>query len=151
MLPRASEFFDYEGEIAVVIGRPAASVSAESAMGVVAGYTIANDGSARDLQPTTLADRFQVDWFAAKSFDRGSALGPAVVRAAGLPDPGGLRIQTRHNGALVQDDVASSMYHPVAHLVSFLSRIASLRAGDIRLDRDPRGRWQGSRDRPARQ
>lgn len=139
LLPQVSEFFDYEGEIAVVIGRPAASVPVESAMRAVAGYTIANDGSARDLQPATLADRFQVDWFAAKSFDRGSALGPAVVRAAHREDPASMRLRTRHNGALVQDDVGASMFHPVADLVSFLSRIVSLRAGDIILSGTPAG------------
>jgi 2-keto-4-pentenoate hydratase/2-oxohepta-3-ene-1,7-dioic acid hydratase in catechol pathway len=139
VLPEASEFFDYEGEIAMVIGRPGASMSVESAMSLVAGYTIANDGSARDLQPATLADRFQVDWFAAKSFDRSSVLGPAVVRAAALPRPELLRLQTRHNGALVQDDVGGSMFHPVADLVSYLSRIVSLRPGDIVLTGTPAG------------
>jgi 2-keto-4-pentenoate hydratase/2-oxohepta-3-ene-1,7-dioic acid hydratase in catechol pathway len=139
LLPQASEFFDYEGEIAVVIGRPAASVPPESAMGVVAGYTMANDGSARDLQPATLADRFQVDWFAAKSFDRGSALGPGVVRASGLPSPDLFHLQTRHNGALVQDDLGGSMFHSVPDLISFLSRIVSLRAGDVVLSGTPAG------------
>ncbi len=139
LLPEASGFFDYEGEIAAVIGRPGASVSVDSAMSLIAGYTIANDGSARDLQRATLAGRLQIDWFAAKSFDSGSALGPAVVRASEIPSPDVLRIQTRHNGAVVQDDVASSMYHPVAYLVSFLSRIVSLRPGDVVLTGTPAG------------
>jgi 2-keto-4-pentenoate hydratase/2-oxohepta-3-ene-1,7-dioic acid hydratase in catechol pathway len=139
VLPEASKFFDYEGEIAVVIGRAVASVAPESAMTVVAGYTLANDGSARDLQPATLADRFQVDWFAAKSFDRGSALGPAVVRASGLPAPDLFRLQTRHNGALVQDDVGGSMFHPVPSLISFVSGVVSLRPGDVVLSGTPAG------------
>lgn len=138
-LPVASKFFDYEGELAVVIGRAAASVPVGSAMTVVAGYTLANDGSARDLQPATLADRFQVDWFTAKSFDLGSALGPAVVRASALPDPARFRLRTRHNGALVQDDVVGSMFHPIADLLSFLSGIVSLRPGDVVLSGTPAG------------
>jgi len=138
-LPETSTFFDYEGELAVVIGRPAHAVQAEDAFRVVAGFTLANDGSARDLQPATLADRFQVDWFAAKSFDRGSALGPAVIRAAELPAPQSFRLQTRHNGELVQDDVAGSMFHPIADLIAFLSRIVGLRPGDVILSGTPAG------------
>jgi 2-keto-4-pentenoate hydratase/2-oxohepta-3-ene-1,7-dioic acid hydratase in catechol pathway len=138
-LPRMSSFFDYEGELAVVIGRPARAVRTHDAWGVVAGFTLANDGSARDLQPATLADRFQVDWFAAKSFDQGSALGPAVVRATELPAPDGFRLQTRHNGELVQDDVAGSMFHPVPDLIAFLSGIVELRPGDVILSGTPAG------------
>lgn len=139
ILPKTSEFFDYEGEIAVVIGREASDVPAEAAMAAVAGYTIANDGSARDLQPATLADRFQVDWFAAKSFDAGSALGPAVIRAADIDGPEAMRLQTRHNGELVQDDVGASMFHPVAGLVAYVSRIVGLRPGDVVLTGTPAG------------
>jgi 2-keto-4-pentenoate hydratase/2-oxohepta-3-ene-1,7-dioic acid hydratase in catechol pathway len=139
LLPGTSSFFDYEGEIAVVVGRAAQSVAPATAMRIVAGYSLANDGSARDLQPATLADRFQVDWFAAKSFDNGSALGPGVVRATELPAPESFRLQTWHNGDLVQDDLGASMYHPVAHLLSFVSRIVSLRPGDIVLSGTPAG------------
>jgi 2-keto-4-pentenoate hydratase/2-oxohepta-3-ene-1,7-dioic acid hydratase in catechol pathway len=138
-LPAASSFFDYEGEIAVVMGGAGGSIRVEDAAGLIAGYTIANDGSARDLQPAILADRFQVDWFAAKSFDRGSALGPAIVRARTLPSLASLRIRTSHNGALVQDDVAGSMFHPVANLVSFVSHIVGLRPGDVILTGTPAG------------
>lgn len=138
-LPRSSSFFDYEGELAVIVGRPARDLRADDAERVVAGFTLANDGSARDLQPATLADRFQVDWFAAKSFDRGSALGPAVIRASELPAPNGLRIQTRHNGELVQDDLAGSMFHPIPDLIAFLSRIVGLRPGDVVLSGTPAG------------
>jgi 2-keto-4-pentenoate hydratase/2-oxohepta-3-ene-1,7-dioic acid hydratase in catechol pathway len=138
-LPRESQFFDYEGEVAVVIGRTAAAVPPSAAAEVIAGYTIANDGSARDLQPATLADRFQVDWFAAKSFDGGSALGPGVVRAADVPPFEDLRLQTWHNQELVQDDVLASMYHSVPELISFVSRIVCLRPGDVILTGTPAG------------
>lgn len=138
-LPEASAFFDYEGELAIVIGQSARAVRREDALRVVAGFTLANDGSARDLQPATLADRFQVDWFAAKSFDQGSALGPGVVRASELPAPQSFRLQTRHNGELVQDDVAGSMFHPIEDLIVFLSRIVELRPGDVILSGTPAG------------
>jgi len=138
-LPETSTFFDYEGELAVVIGRSAYAVEPEDALQVVAGFSLANDGSARDLQPATLADRFQVDWFAAKSFDQGSALGPAVLRASDLPAPQSFRLQTRHNGELVQNDVVGSMFHPIADLIVFLSRIVGLRPGDVILSGTPAG------------
>jgi 2-keto-4-pentenoate hydratase/2-oxohepta-3-ene-1,7-dioic acid hydratase in catechol pathway len=138
-LPRSSTFFDYEGELAVVIGRPAQAVEAVDAADVIAGFTLANDGSARDLQPATLADRFQVDWFAAKSFDQGSALGPAVCRATESPAPETFRLRTRHNGELVQDDVAGSMFHSIPDLIAFVSRIVGLRPGDVILSGTPAG------------
>lgn len=139
VLPAASGFFDYEGEIAVVIGRAAAAVSADEANDIIAGYTAANDGSARDLQPATLADRFQVDWFAAKSSDRGSALGPGVLARHNVRDPSRLSIRTVHNGEVVQDDTAGSMFHPVNELVAFISRIVALRPGDVILTGTPAG------------
>jgi len=138
-LPAISQFFDYEGEIAAVIGREVRDATLADAMGAVAGYTIGNDGSARDLQPATLADRFQVDWFAAKSIDAGSALGPAVVPAGDLPAPELLEIETYHNEELVQKDVGGSMYHSVASLVVFLSGILTLRPGDVILTGTPAG------------
>lgn len=138
-LPASSRFFDYEGELAVVVGRAGASIERDDAARFIAGYSIGNDGSARDLQPATLADRFQVDWFAAKSFDLGSALGPGVVRASEVRAPEALRIRTTHNGVVVQEDVAASMYHPIPDLVSFVSRIVSLRPGDVILTGTPAG------------
>lgn len=139
VIPTVSTFFDYEGEIAVVIGRTVSHEPAASALSAVAGYTIANDGSARDLQPATLAGHPQVDWFAAKAIDRGSALGPGIVRAAQVGPPHRLRITTRHNGELVQDDTAASMTFPVPELIAFISRIATLRPGDIILTGTPAG------------
>jgi 2-keto-4-pentenoate hydratase/2-oxohepta-3-ene-1,7-dioic acid hydratase in catechol pathway len=139
VLPAASEFFDYEGELAVVVGRPGRSIRPESAHEHIAGYSIGNDGSARDLQPSVLADRFQVDWFAAKTFDSGSALGPGVVRRSEAPDLERLRIRTTHNGEVVQDDVAGSMFHSVPDLLAFVSRIVGLLPGDVILTGTPAG------------
>ena len=130
---------DWEVELAVVIGRETKDVAPEDALSHVAGYTVANDGSARDLQPATLADRFQVDWFAAKCSDRASALGPGVVPAAEVAPPESLWLRTWHNDELVQDDVAASMYHSIPDVVSFVSRIVELRPGDVVLTGTPAG------------
>lgn len=138
-LPATSSFFDYEGELGVVIGRPGRSIRPEDAADVIAGYTIGNDGSARDLQPSILADRFQVDWFAAKAFDGGSVLGPGVVRRSDVPEPERLRIRTTHNGELVQDDVAGSMFHPIGNLIAFVSEVVGLLPGDVILTGTPAG------------
>ncbi|MFI6674169.1 fumarylacetoacetate hydrolase family protein [Kribbella sp. NPDC050470] len=138
-LPTASSFFDYEGELAVVVGRSGRCIMPEAAAAHLAGYTIGNDGSARDLQPSVLADRFQVDWFAAKAFDRGSALGPGVVRCSDVPDPGRLRIRTVHNGDVVQDDLVSSMHHPIEELIAFVSGVVGLLPGDVILTGTPAG------------
>jgi 2-keto-4-pentenoate hydratase/2-oxohepta-3-ene-1,7-dioic acid hydratase in catechol pathway len=139
VLPAVSGFFDYEGEFAIVVGRPGRNIPPEAAHEYVAGYTIGNDGSARDLQPSVLADRFQVDWFAAKAFDGGSALGPGVVRRSDVPEPGRLRIRTTLNGAVVQSDVVSSMFHSCATLLSFVSGIVGLVPGDVVLTGTPAG------------
>lgn len=139
VIPSISTFFDYEGEIAVVIGRTARNVRAEEAFDHIAGYTIGNDGSARDLQPATLAGRIQIDWFAAKSSDRGSALGPGVVPRTDVPEIATARITTKHNGDLVQDDVAGSMFHSIPNLVAFASSIVTLQPGDLILTGTPAG------------
>ncbi|MFI7067181.1 fumarylacetoacetate hydrolase family protein [Kribbella sp. NPDC050124] len=138
-LPAISSFFDYEGELAVVVGKSGRSIRPEAAGSYIAGYTIGNDGSARDLQPSVLADRFQVDWFAAKAFDRGSALGPGVVRRSDVREPGRLRIRTTHNGELVQDDVTSSMHHSIEDLLAFVSGVVGLLPGDVILTGTPAG------------
>lgn len=138
-LPPVTRFFDYEGELGVVIGRPGYCIPAAAAMSHVAGYTAANDGSSRDLQPSTLANRLQIDWFAAKSSDRASAMGPAIANISELPQVGDLRIQTRHNGDLVQDDRVSSVFHPVPKLIEFISSITSLKPGDVILTGTPAG------------
>jgi 2-keto-4-pentenoate hydratase/2-oxohepta-3-ene-1,7-dioic acid hydratase in catechol pathway len=138
-IPSVTRYFDYEGELGVVIGRSGYCIPAARAMSHVVGFTVANDGSSRDLQPSTLANRVQIDWFAAKSSDGASALGPAVAHASEFPDVGELHIQTRHNGELVQDDRVNAVFHPVPKLIEFISSITSLKPGDIILTGTPAG------------
>ena len=93
MRPRVSELFDYEAELAVVIGKAGRDIPKERALEHVAGYTIFNDGSVRDWQLAT------PQWTVGKNFDGTGAFGPHVVSADELPDGArGLRLQTRLNG-----------------------------------------------------
>jgi 2-keto-4-pentenoate hydratase/2-oxohepta-3-ene-1,7-dioic acid hydratase in catechol pathway len=124
---------DWEGELAVVIGREARRVSAEEAFDHVFGYTIANDVSARDIQ---FADG---QWLRGKSLATFCPLGPAIVTADEIGDPGALGLRTRVNGELVQDSDTSEMIFGVAELISFCSRHFPLRPGDLLLTGTPWG------------
>ncbi len=121
-LPEMSERVDYEGELAVVIGKEAKNVSVEEAPQYVLGYTCFNDVTARDLQKKdTLFAR-------AKGFDTFAPMGPWVETDI---DPCDLRIVTRLNGEIVQDGRTSDMVFNVFELISFISRIMTLYPGDV--------------------
>jgi 2-keto-4-pentenoate hydratase/2-oxohepta-3-ene-1,7-dioic acid hydratase in catechol pathway len=139
VIPTVTRFFDYEGELGVVVGRAGQAIPAQEAHHHIAGYTIANDGSSRDLQPATLADRIQIDWFAAKSSDHGSAMGPGVVAASTVASVDELTITTRHNDAIVQHDKVGSVYHSIPRLIEFISSIVGLEPGDVILTGTPAG------------
>lgn len=116
---------DYEAELAVVIGRTARSVPTSRALDHVLGYTCLNDVSARDLQ---FGDG---QWVRGKSLDTFCPMGPWIVTADELPDPGLLRIRCMVNGAVVQDARTSEMVHDVPRLIAFCSRFMTLEPGDI--------------------
>jgi acylpyruvate hydrolase len=124
--PVLSADFDYEGELAVIIGRPGRHIAPDEALKHVAGYSIFNDGSIRDYQLQA------AQWTLGKNFHRTGALGPAFVSADELP-PGarGLRLQTHLNGTRVQDASLSEMLVDVATAVSVLSGIMKLDPGDV--------------------
>ncbi len=130
-LPRLSNFFDYEGELGVVIGRRCRNVPADRALDYVAGYTVCNDGSARDLQETTLGGKPTIDWFSAKALDNSSPAGPWIVTRDEVPDPQNLRLQTRLNGETVQDDRTSSMVFSIAEQIAYISHRLALQPGDL--------------------
>jgi len=130
-LPSLSNFFDYEGEVGVVIGRRCRDVPADRALDYVAGYTVCNDGSARDLQETTLGRRPIIDWFSAEALDNSSPAGPWIVTRDDVPDPQNLRLQTRLNGETVQDDRTSSMVFSVAEQIAYISHRLALQPGDL--------------------
>lgn len=129
-----SEQVDYEGELAVIIGRHARDVSDSEAMDVIAGYAIANDVSARWWQKSGSGGQF----VRGKSFDTFCPLSTVTPRSA-IPDPQKLRIQTRLNGELMQDAATSSMIFPVHTLIADLSRGMTLLKGTVILTGTPAG------------
>ncbi len=116
---------DYEAELAVVIGRIARDVPADRAFDHVLGYTCLNDVSARDLQ---FGDG---QWVRGKSLDTFCPIGPWIVTADEVPDPGRLRIRCLVNGEVVQDARTSEMVHDVPRLIEFCSRFMTLEPGDV--------------------
>jgi 2-keto-4-pentenoate hydratase/2-oxohepta-3-ene-1,7-dioic acid hydratase in catechol pathway len=116
---------DFEAELAVVIGRTARDVPAGRALGHVLGYTCCNDVSARDLQ---FGDG---QWVRGKSLDTFCPLGPWIVTADEIPDPGTLRIRCLVNDEVLQDASTAELVHGVPALVAFCSRFMTLEPGDI--------------------
>jgi 2-keto-4-pentenoate hydratase/2-oxohepta-3-ene-1,7-dioic acid hydratase in catechol pathway len=128
---------DYEAELAVVIGSPAFSVRAESALACVFGYAVANDVSARDLQ------RRDPQLSRSKSLDTFCPIGPWITTADEVPDPQALSIESRVNGELRQQSTTGEMLFPVAELISFLSVTMTLLPGDVILTGTPHGVGMG--------
>lgn len=133
VIPPISDKIDYECELAVIIGRRCKQVSEEEALDYVAGYTVANDVSARDLQRRT------TQFTAGKMLDTFGPLGPALVTADEVPDPSQLRIQTRLNGEVMQDSNTRMMIFSVPFTISYISQIATLEVGDVILTGTPEG------------
>ena len=126
VLPNASHMFDYETELMVIIGKGGRHISEAEALGHVFGYTTFNDGSIRDYQRKTH------QWTAGKNFDGTGAVGPVVVTPDEVPaGASGLRIQTRLNGAILQDSNTSDMIFPVARTIAIVSEIMTLEPGDM--------------------
>lgn len=131
----ASSEVDYECELAVVIGRSCKNASREQALDFVAGYTCANDVSARDWQKK----RGGGQWSRGKSFDSFCPLGPCLVTPDEIPNPNNLTIQTHLNGETVQDCNTSDMIFDVASLIEFLSGSTTLPPGTVILTGTPHG------------
>jgi len=125
-LPLAvSAEWDWEAELAVIIGRRCKDVPEADALGVVFGYTCLNDVTARDLQ------RDHKQWFKGKSLDDCCPLGPTIVGADEIPDPGNLEITMRVNGIVKQHANTSQMIFKVPAIIASLSRGMTLEAGDV--------------------
>jgi 2-keto-4-pentenoate hydratase/2-oxohepta-3-ene-1,7-dioic acid hydratase in catechol pathway len=129
---------DYEGELGVVIGRRATDVPEAEAYSFVAGFTICNDVSARDVQKGRIPGR-AADVSAAKSFDTFTPMGPCLATLDEFADPDDLRLRTWVGGELRQDARTSQLIHPVAALVSYLSRQTTLEPGDVIATGTPSG------------
>ncbi len=130
VLPPQSHEVHYEGELAVVIGRMCKDVAPEDALGVIFGYTCANDVTARDLQ------RSDGQWARAKGFDTFCPVGPWIETDL---DPGDLEIVTRLDGEVVQEGTTADMVHGVATLVAHASAAFTLLPGDVILTGTPAG------------
>jgi len=130
-LPPISKQMDYEGELAVVIGRAATRVSKADAPKHVAGLTIVNDVTARDLQWVQLGKHRIVDWISSKALDRSTPVGPGIVSLQAAGDMHRLKLKTWLNADLMQDGDTSLMVFSVFDLIEFLSARLTLRPGDI--------------------
>ncbi|HZK66057.1 MAG TPA: fumarylacetoacetate hydrolase family protein, partial [Chloroflexota bacterium] len=118
---------DYEVELAVVIGKTARAVREEQALDYVAGYTVLNDVSARDLQ----LQQGGGQWVWGKSLDSFCPMGPVLVTRDELPDPGNLMVSLRLNGETMQSSNTANLVFGVSQLVSFLSQAITLEPGDV--------------------
>jgi len=137
-----SKQMDWEVELAAVIGRPAKNVSIEKALDYVAGYTAANDLSARDRgRRPHISDTspFKADWVAHKSFDGSCPLGPWIVPASDIPDPQNLGLKLWVNDVIKQDSHTSKMIFNLAEQISHLSSRLTLHPGDLVLTGTPAG------------
>ncbi|MEP7040672.1 MAG: fumarylacetoacetate hydrolase family protein [Chloroflexota bacterium] len=131
--PRATEKLDLECELAVVIGRRAKGISRDDALAHVFGYTILNDVTMRDLQ------REDHRWLRAKGSDGFAPIGPVVVTADELQDPGSLRLRSSVNGETWQDSSTAEMVFDVATVIGFASRTITLEPGDLIATGTPAG------------
>ncbi|SCK14980.1 2-keto-4-pentenoate hydratase/2-oxohepta-3-ene-1,7-dioic acid hydratase (catechol pathway) [Variovorax sp. HW608] len=133
---------DWEAELAVVIGKTARSVSESDALQYVAGYTIANDLSARDqLKRANMpaAAPFHYDWVSHKAFEGSCPLGPWITPVDQVADPQSLGIRLHVNGVIKQDSNTSQMIFPLAELIAYISKTMTLYPGDVILTGTPAG------------
>ena len=131
--PRVSRDFDYEGELAVIMGKRAWHVSRAQAMDYVAGYTCCNEGSIRDFQ------YHSIQFTAGKNFFRSGALGPWMVTRDEQPDPAALHLRTVLNGAVLQDAPVSDLCFDVPSLIEYCSIWTPLEPGDVIVTGTPGG------------
>ena len=123
--PPETQRFDYEGELAVVIGKPGRRIKAQDAMAHVAGFTVFNDGSVRDWQ------RHNIQFTPGKCWPGTGGFGPALVTPDEVSDLAGQRVQTRLNGALVQDQPVADLIWDIPTVIAYCSTFTELAPGDV--------------------
>jgi 2-keto-4-pentenoate hydratase/2-oxohepta-3-ene-1,7-dioic acid hydratase in catechol pathway len=133
LAPKESEQYDYEGELAVIIGKPARRIRKAEALSCVGGYSIYNDGSVRDWQYRTS------QFTPGKNFVNSGSFGPCMTTADEIPDPAALHLTTRFNGDVVQDEGIDDLIFDVPHLISFVSTFVNLEPGDTIATGTPSG------------
>lgn len=135
--PRATERFDYEGELAVVIGKGGRAIGRADAPAHVAGYAVFNDASVRDWQ------RHSGQFTPGKNFPATGGFGPVLVTPDEVGDLGAQRVQTRLNGELMQDQPVSDLIFDVPALIEYLSAFTPLAPGDVIVTGTPGGVGDG--------
>jgi 2-keto-4-pentenoate hydratase/2-oxohepta-3-ene-1,7-dioic acid hydratase in catechol pathway len=138
-LPRHAQRTDWELELAVVIGRAGRRISRADAMSHVAGYTLVNDVTARDLVARPDLPRLGSDWLQSKNAPGFLPMGPCFVPAAFVPDPYALRLTLRLNGEVMQDELAADMLFDIESQIEYISRHAQLLPGDVICTGTPAG------------
>ncbi|MDE2597107.1 MAG: fumarylacetoacetate hydrolase family protein [Sphingomonadales bacterium] len=125
LCPPETSRFDYEGELAVVIGKGGRRIAREDAMDHVAGFSVFQDGSVRDWQ------RHNIQFTPGKNFPGTGGFGPALVTPDEVADLGSQRVQTRLNGQLVQDQPVSDMIWDIPAVITYCSTFTTLNPGDV--------------------
>ena len=141
-LPTYSKMVDWEAELGAFIGRPARNVSVERALDFVAGYTVGNDLSARDLTKRAQvpdSSPFKFDWLGQKNFDDACPVGPWIVPAEDISDPQNVAIKLWVNDAIKQDSHTSKMIFSLAEQIAHISSRLTLHPGDLILTGTPEG------------
>jgi 2-keto-4-pentenoate hydratase/2-oxohepta-3-ene-1,7-dioic acid hydratase in catechol pathway len=133
LLPPVSTQLDYEGELAVVMGKRARRVSKERALDYVAGYSCFNDGSIRDFQ------RHSQQFTPGKNFHHSGSFGPWLVTADELPNPRALQLKTRLNGQVMQDESVGELCFDIPQLIEYCSIWTQLEPGDVIVTGTPGG------------
>jgi len=131
--PKISNQVDYEVELAVIIGKRGKNVAESDALNHIAGYTVFNDISARDIQ---FADK---QWFRGKSFDTFAPTGPCLVLREQVSDPHNLKMELRVNGEARQRSTTANMIFKIPQLLAFISNVMTLQLGDIIATGTPAG------------
>ncbi len=136
-LPRHAGRIDHEAELGVVIGKTGANIPQNDALDYVAGYTIVNDVTARELQKKDTAAG--LPWFRAKNFDTFCPVGPYLIPRACVPDPQAVEVQLTVNAEVRQRGSTADMVFPVTELICYISRFCTLQPGDIISTGTPEG------------
>ena len=131
--PKVSERFDFEGELALVIGKTGHHIQREDALSYIAGYSCFNDGSIRDYQ------RHSQLFTAGKNFYQSGSFGPWLVTADEIPDPTKLQLETRLNGEVMQSACVDDLCFDIPYLIEYLSSLGPLRPGDVIVTGTPGG------------
>jgi 2-keto-4-pentenoate hydratase/2-oxohepta-3-ene-1,7-dioic acid hydratase in catechol pathway len=123
--PKTSDQLDYEGELAVIIGKTARHVQPADALKYIAGYSIYHDGSVRDWQYHTM------QWTPGKNYPKTGGFGPWMVTTDDIPDPSKLHLQTRLNGKVMQDSDVDLLIWDIPTLIKYITTFTELHAGDV--------------------